>query len=917
MIEVRYDRPKRLGGRQSIFVTFPYSQEIVAVIRCVPERFWDSKNSVWELDYKAYDFLREHLPNEEFSVIGEPIDSGSLVKKDLEQFSLPESLQTELFSYQRDDYNILMNFEKRLVLHDTGLGKAQPLYSKVLTPNGFVNMGDIKVGMRVMGEDGKPYNVLGVYPQGKRDIYELKFSDGSTCRCSDNHLWTMYNRNKRYKKVTLPLSDIIDGGLFRECKSIGCKQWTYQLPKIYPIEFVSKEVPINPWLFGFLLGDGSFRNHKVSVSIYEDDVYNKCLSILVKDGFSLSKASDKLCGDLNIIDTRFNHKTLELSRKDGIFGNRLTQAIYDLGLLEHYSYNKFIPEIYKNNSYDVRLAVLVGLYDADGYTNKSSCCLSVSSKQLAEDVVYLVRSLGGTCSCSEHSTSFTSSEGKKAGRNNFEMVIKLPEGMLPFSSSKHKSRYALPHTTPYRSLREISYIGKEECQCIYVSNPTHLYITDDFIPTHNTVICSAVAEKRRELGLVDHALILCLNTLTVNWYREIKKHFNMESTILGARKDKRGNLIVKSNKDKLEDLKNLKTYFLITNIESLQNKDIVQELVNLCKKKRIMIIEDEIHKGVSNPGTKQGKAFLRLKPKYSLGLSGTLLTNSALNLYTPLKFVDGFKSNYNAFKSHYVIYGGYGGYQVVGYKNLAELQVLVDTYSIKRKKGDVLDLPEINFKNEYLQMGKAQSKIYAEVLEQTLADVDKIVASVNPLSMLMRLRQCTATTEIVSTTVNESIKFDRMEEIIEDVVSRGEKLIVFSNWTQVLDFAKLRLKYDFAMVTGEVKDKQAQLDKFTNDDNCKILLATIGAAGTGLTLTVANTLLFLDSPWNYATFTQVSSRIHRIGQTKNCDIISLLATNTIDERIMDIVEKKKKLGEAVVDGKYNLKDRKVLEWLLE
>lgn len=555
MIEIRYDRPKRLGGQQSIFVTFPYSQEIVAVIRCVPERFWDSKNSVWELDYKAYDFLREHLPNEEFSVVGEPIDTESLVKKDLKQFSLPKSLQTKLFSYQQEDFNTLMNFDKRLVLHDTGLGKS--------------------------------------------------------------------------------------------------------------------------------------------------------------------------------------------------------------------------------------------------------------------------------------------------------------------------------------------------------------------------IICSAVAEKRRELGLADHTLILCLNTLTVNWYREIKKHFNMESTILGARKDKRGNLIVKSNKDKLEDLKNLKTYFLITNIESLQNKDIVQELVNLCKKKRIMIIEDEIHKGVSNPGTKQGKAFLRLKPKYSLGLSGTLLTNSALNLYTPLKFVDGFKSNYNAFKSHYVIYGGYGGYQVVGYKNLAELQVLVDTYSIKRKKGDVLDLPEINFKNEYLQMGKAQSKIYAEVLEQTLADVDKIVASVNPLSMLMRLRQCTATTEIVSTTVNESIKFDRMIEIIEDVVNKGEKLIIFSNWTQVLDFAKLRIKYGYAMVTGEVKDKQAQLDKFTNDDNCKVLLATIGAAGTGLTLTVANTLLFLDSPWNYATFVQVSSRIHRIGQTKNCDIISLLAANTIDERIMYIVEKKKKLGEAVVDGKYNLKDRKVLEWLLE
>ena len=707
MIEIKYGNPKRLGGQQSIFVTFPYSQEIVAVIRCVPERFWDSKNSVWELDYKAYDFLREHLPNEEFNVIGEPVDSGSLVKKDLEQFSLPESLQTKLFSYQQEDFNTLMNFEKRLVLHDTGLGKAQPLYSKVLTPNGFVNMGDIKVGMKVMGEDGKPYDVLGVYPQGKKSIYSLYFSDGSSCKCCGSHLWTLHYA--------------------------GCKEFTASVNE----------------LMGYY---GSYRSEWNSWWFSEE-------------------------------------------------------------------YPLYLPNsIYKYTAH----------------------------------LVYI------QCKTKE-----------------------------------------------------------EECQCIYVSNPTHLYITDDYIPTHNTVICSSVAQKRKELGLADHTLILCLNTLTVNWYREIKKHFNMESTILGARKDKRGNLIVKSNKDKLEDLKNLKTYFLITNIESLQNKDIVQELVNLCKKKRVMIIEDEIHKGVSNPGTKQGKAFLRLKPKYSLGLSGTLLTNSALNLYTPLKFVDGFKSNYNAFKSHYVIYGGYGGYQVVGYKNLAELQVLVDTYSIKRKKGDVLDLPEINFKNEYLQMGKAQSKIYAEVLEQTLADVDKIVASVNPLSMLMRLRQCTATTEIVSTTVNASIKFDRMEEIIEDVVSRGEKLIVFSNWTQVLDFAKLRLKYDYAVATGEVKDKQAQLDRFTNDDNCKVLLATIGAAGTGLTLTVANTLLFLDSPWNYATFTQVSSRIHRIGQTKNCDIISLLATNTIDERIMDIVEKKKKLGEAVVDGKYNLKDREVLEWLLE
>lgn len=702
MIHVEYGKPKKLGGRQSIYLTFPYNQDIVNVIRCVQERCWDSKNLVWELDYKALDFLKSRLVHEDFEIIGEPIDTGSLIKKNLKKYDVPVALKTDLFQYQLDDYNTLMNYDKQLVLHDTGLGKAQPMYSKILTPTGFVCMAVMEVGAEVLGEDGKPYHVLGIYPQGIRDIFELEFSDGSQCRCSDNHLWTFkvkYHEDV-YDVITMSLRDIMAQGL---------------------------------------------------------------------------------------------HKTQRL----------------------------WLP-----------------------------------------DVSFLVN-------------------------------IKL------------------------RYLKNITYIGKEECQCIYIDNPTHLYLTDDFIPTHNTIICSCVAQKRREMGLVDYILILCLNTLTVNWYKELQKHFDIEATILGAKKDKKGNFFVKSNKDKLKDLKTLPTTFLITNIESLQYKPIVQEISNLCKKKNVMIIEDEIHRGVSNPGTRQGSAFLRLHPKYCLGLSGTLLTNSALNLYVPLKFVDGFKGNFTAFKSHFVVYGGYGGYQVVGYKNLAELQLLVDMFSIKRKKEDELDLPDITFKTEYLHMGKAQQKIYSEVLEQTLREVDKISNSINPLSMLIRLRQCTASTSLVSSIIHESIKLDRMEEIIEDIVSRNEKIVIFSNWTQVLNIAKERVHYDFALVTGEVKNKQSELEKFEKYANCKVLLATIGAAGTGLTLTAANTLLFLDSPWNYATFVQVSSRIYRIGQTRKCNIISLVAFNTIDERILSIVNKKKKLGDAVVNGMYDLKDRKVLEWLLE
>ena len=131
-----------------------------------------------------------------------------------------------------------------LFVGKTGGGKAQPLYSKLYTANGYITMGDVKIGDEIFGADGELHKVLGIFPQGKKPVYEITFSDGSKCRCSDEHLWKIsYNNRKSW--VYIELKDIINKPLKREHSS-----WIYCIPVTSPINHPSKQLPINPWLFG-------------------------------------------------------------------------------------------------------------------------------------------------------------------------------------------------------------------------------------------------------------------------------------------------------------------------------------------------------------------------------------------------------------------------------------------------------------------------------------------------------------------------------------------------------------------------------------------------------------------------------------------------------------------------------------------
>ena len=435
------------------------------------------------------------------------------------------------------------------------------------------------------------------------------------------------------------------------------------------------------------------------------------------------------------------------------------------------------------------------------------------------------------------------------------------------------------------------------------------------------VIDIAVAKKLAK-GY-KHCLIICgVNGLKWNWQNEVSVHSNEEAYILGQRIT-RGKTVIGSNADKYTDITKLSTnpaYFIITNVETLRQDDIVAELQKLCNSGEIgMIAFDECHKA-KNPQSEQGKGILKLQADTMIAMTGTPLMNNPFDLYIILKWLGYEKHAFGAFKRHYAEFGGYGGYEVVGYKNLEELQEQLDEIMLRRRKEEVLDLPEKTYVDEYVDMSANQAKIYKEISSEIKANIDLISTAPNPLAELIRMRQATGYTGILSSVIKESAKLDRMEELVEEAVENNKKVVIFSNWTQMTDviYERLSKKFKVAQITGETKDNERQsiVEDFQNL-RYDVVIGTSGAMGTGITLTAGTVEIFLDEPWNMALKEQCVDRCHRIGQKNNLTIYTLMCRNTIDERIHELVEKKGVMADALIDGKFDKQNKaELLNFLL-
>lgn len=448
-----------------------------------------------------------------------------------------------------------------------------------------------------------------------------------------------------------------------------------------------------------------------------------------------------------------------------------------------------------------------------------------------------------------------------------------------------------------------------------------------------------LAMCRKQTDGLKHCLIICgINGNKYNWADEVKIHSREDSWILGTRFTKRPpiKMMEGSTKDKMEDLNNIPhQFFWITNIETLRGGSfkekqgkrtvirfpIAEKIQELCDKGIIgMIAFDEAHKA-KNPDSQQGKALLSIDCKGpKIPMSGTFVLNNPLDLYLPLKWAGFETHSFYAYKQHYCTMGGFGGKEIVGYKNLDELRSMVSKVMLRRVKGDVLDLPPKVHTIEWVDAYPEQKSLYKDVRDQVRDNIDKVKVHPDPLSEMLRLRQVTGYPGILSSTVTKSAKMDRMEELVEDEVAVGGKAIIFSNWSEMTNVIRHKLKkYNPAYITGEVGSVQRmeEKDRFQNDPNCKVMIGTIGALGTGFTLTAAQLVIFVDEPWNRGIKDQAEDRAHRIGTRGTVRIVTILTRDTVDEGVYNLVQKKGKMADLLVDGKVDGKNvDNVLSYLL-
>ena len=359
-------------------------------------------------------------------------------------------------------------------LHDSDLtiiggrpamGKEQPNTALVLLANGhWVRMGDIRMGDSLASIDGAPSRVTGVFPQGVKSVYEFTFSDGRTTRAGIDHLWEVNYREWPAPKV-LTTAEIL--------KKLERKRYRNRLSvRLISGEFGGIEaLPLDPWLLGFLLGDGNFTAITPRFSTADNEVLERVCALL-PEGLRLVQ-----CG-------KYDYRVSGTKRHL----NWLKDRLVELGLWGKYSHEKRIPIAYMRASRAERLELLRGLIDSDGWVESFNCIrFSSSSIDFARDVQALARSLGAICSM-----------GRKCTTHMDAHVLTIRgAGQAEFASLKRKAdRIREPKHTLALTISSVEVVGSEECTCIRVSHPTSLYITDNYVVTHNTAFL---------LGLVDAA----------------------------------------------------------------------------------------------------------------------------------------------------------------------------------------------------------------------------------------------------------------------------------------------------------------------------------------------------------------------------------------------------------------------------
>lgn len=412
--------------------------------------------------------------------------------------------------------------------------------TKVLTPNGWILMGNLKVDDFVIGRNGKATRVIGVYNKGEKEVFLLETRDGAKIKCCADHPWETrtFEEKKRGRKGSVRSTfEIMNTLMTKEGRK------NHFLPRNDMVEFSKKDLPIPPYTLGVLLGDGSVTN-TISFASFDAEIHERVREELAPLGCTVTepyknggcniynteklynskpglnvKVTDQHSGECTVFNTtghllqdpnhswikrgtvhslckqgyiRNNYK-YEFGERQARWSNKIKNLIYELGLSGVYSDTKFIPRSYMYTSVEQRIALLQGLMDTDGTVKKNGeASFCTTSYQLALDVVELVRSLGGNAKVRgprDRRGRVSIINGHEATTRliSYEFNISFMNDINPFYLSRKAERVSNRASTHLNTIDSITLFGKEEVMCIQVEDPEHLYIIQDYTVTHNSL----------------------------------------------------------------------------------------------------------------------------------------------------------------------------------------------------------------------------------------------------------------------------------------------------------------------------------------------------------------------------------------------------------------------------------------------
>ena len=705
----------------------------------------------------------------------------------------------------------------------TGCGKAQPLDTKILTPNGYVLMEDIKVGDLIVGEDGNFYPVSGVFPQGEKDVYELTFKDGTSTRCCKEHLWkyctkNMYKYSKGKEWKVAELQEILKAPLVYD------KGYNFNIPVNKPLQYVERDLAIHPYALGLLIGDGCLSQiNKEPCNIYfsntEHDVVDRLNECLGDLGF-FAKNSYTQC--------QYIFKSPSELKKN----SRLVAELKRLGL-NCLGGEKFIPKDYLFNSVANRMELLKGLFDTDGSVGKNGTySFSTTSKLLAKDVQWLCRSLGyrTTLRVDDRRGKVRVVNGKEYVTKSVTYSIGILTHDIIFKSEKHKYRNELArsihrpkqeHNYDKLSVVSVNYVGKLPCQCIMVDSQDHTYLCDDFIVTHNTICGLYLAGKLKQRALI----VVNKDDLVDGWAQDAKLCY--KDLDIG---------LVKGKTFKIGE------HITLTTIQTLSR--LGDKKLDELRSKISMIIVDECHRC----GAKSYDVLNSFPTYYRLGLTATKMRNDGL--VDVLDHICG-KTVFD------------------GTSFVTDVIIPPENIHIIRKNSNVFWKPE---KSYYDTRTKAtvHNIVFDEIeyIEGTVEWrnlMERLEAEGKVRAYSLRLHKAY---ELIAN--NETFNTSVCRDIIENY-NKGKSCVVFCKTVEQLNNLYELLKGCCPKIQkfyGNMKDTKAEVKRRAESKEVLITLATISIACEGTNVKAWECGFLVSSVANEKDLIQILGRLRRTTEGK-------------------------------------------------